>query len=592
MSNVYARTILLLALLALLGGCASAPEPPQQGPSGAPEPTIASETTVNEAISGSVNESENNTVQASATTFLLRNEADQAMLFRVVDDTLQAQWPEPRTLMQITRWDDAASALEALDEQGGLTIAPDGVWRYLWAVTGPEVSLTGKRAPHLYRPDGAEIAYEREGDIYSRAPGQIEQRWTNGQRFARVTGWVDADTLTVQAADAQGGQGYIVRRNGQIIELGVSLLQPYRANPAQAPQGLLVDRSGRTRFIAQPDGSFFAIGAQALEPIGAVAPDGRALTTHLRYLDWSGDNQTLFFFNASASGPAQLLALSERGLQQIGVELQFDRDGLAAWAIVPGANQFAVVAEGPAGAGVYLIDADDGTSRLLSPLPATRLVGVDAQWLALVVSDGAEAGSYLVSLSDDTILAMGTEPINAAARGPDGQIWLIGPSGLWRFDPQADGPATAIAASAQLAAYPEAALFWPPIRQEPLVQALAAPTFLPTPEPPPAPSATAVLVAVPLAPPATERPRAAPTTLALGPGERRYVTISTYDGFVAVRAEPSTKSRELQRLSAGTTVICTRLLEGELLYGTSQWAECPSLGGFIFAALLNEAPAP
>jgi hypothetical protein len=590
MSHAYARTILLLALLALQSSCAAAPEAPPQSALVAPEPPMAPETGANTAISVPVDGSEIATPQHGATTFLLRTEANQAMLFRVVDDTLQAQWPEPRTLMQITRWDDAASALEALDEQGGLTIAPDGTWRYLWAVTGPEVSLSGKRAPHLYRPDGGEIAYEREGDIYSRAPGQAEQRWTSGQRFTSVTGWVDADTLTVQAADAQGGEGYIVRRNGQIIEPGVGLLQPYRADPAQAPEGLLVDRSGRTRFVAQPDGSFLAPGAQALEPIGAVAPDSRALTTQLRYLDWSGDNQTLFFFSSRASGPAQLLALSERGLQQVGAELQVDPDGPVAWAIVPGANQLAVVAEGPAGAGVYLIEAGDGTSRLLSSLPATRLVGVDAAWLALVVSDGAEAGSYLVSLSDDTRLPMGGEPFNAAGRGPDGLIWLIGPSGLWRFDPQGDEPATAIAASAQLAAYREAALFWPPIRQEPLVQVLAAPTFLPTPEPLLAPSATAVLQAVPLAPVATQPPRVAPTTVATGPGERRYVTISTYDGFVAVRAEPSTQSRELQRLSAGTVVICTRLVTGELIYGTNQWAECPSVGGFILAALLNEAP--
>lgn len=64
-------------------------------------------------------------------------------------------------------------------------------------------------------------------------------------------------------------------------------------------------------------------------------------------------------------------------------------------------------------------------------------------------------------------------------------------------------------------------------------------------------------------------------------------TIKTDDGFVAVRAEPSSKSQELMRLSAYTTVSCSHYVAGEYIFGTNQWAYCPSVGGYILSVLLE-----
>lgn len=64
-------------------------------------------------------------------------------------------------------------------------------------------------------------------------------------------------------------------------------------------------------------------------------------------------------------------------------------------------------------------------------------------------------------------------------------------------------------------------------------------------------------------------------------------TIKTDDGFVAVRAEPTSKSPELLRLSAYTTVSCSHYVAGEYIFGSNQWAFCPSVGGYILSVLLE-----
>jgi hypothetical protein len=75
-----------------------------------------------------------------------------------------------------------------------------------------------------------------------------------------------------------------------------------------------------------------------------------------------------------------------------------------------------------------------------------------------------------------------------------------------------------------------------------------------------------------------------------------FRTIPTSDGFVAVRERPTTSSSEITRLTAGSEVVCTGFVAGEsLLFGgqySDQWAECPSVGGYIFGPLLSAGDAP
>jgi hypothetical protein len=75
-----------------------------------------------------------------------------------------------------------------------------------------------------------------------------------------------------------------------------------------------------------------------------------------------------------------------------------------------------------------------------------------------------------------------------------------------------------------------------------------------------------------------------------------FRTIPTSDGFVAVREQPTTGSSEITRLTAGSEVVCTGFVAGEsLLFGgqySDQWAECPSVGGYIFGPLLSAGDAP
>lgn len=75
-----------------------------------------------------------------------------------------------------------------------------------------------------------------------------------------------------------------------------------------------------------------------------------------------------------------------------------------------------------------------------------------------------------------------------------------------------------------------------------------------------------------------------------------FRTIPTSDGFVAVREQPTTDSSEITRLTAGSEVVCTGFVAGEsLLFGgqySDRWAECPSVGGYIFGPLLSAGDAP
>ena len=73
---------------------------------------------------------------------------------------------------------------------------------------------------------------------------------------------------------------------------------------------------------------------------------------------------------------------------------------------------------------------------------------------------------------------------------------------------------------------------------------------------------------------------------------RDYRIIPTHDGFVTVRAKPSSKSDAVTRLKPGTVVSCTGFVKGEALFGTDQWAECPSVGGYILSVLLVDAKVP
>lgn len=88
----------------------------------------------------------------------------------------------------------------------------------------------------------------------------------------------------------------------------------------------------------------------------------------------------------------------------------------------------------------------------------------------------------------------------------------------------------------------------------------------------------------PTASPRLATPTVIPPAAAQG---TKYRTIATSDGFVAVRERPTRSSREVQRLTAGTEVVCTETVVGEAIAGSNSWAYCPSVGGYIFLPLLT-----
>ncbi len=119
------------------------------------------------------------------------------------------------------------------------------------------------------------------------------------------------------------------------------------------------------------------------------------------------------------------------------------------------------------------------------------------------------------------------------------------------------------------------------------------PTVVPTATTPP-PTGTPTVV-----PTATATATATPAAETSAPDETSaltFRTIPTSDGFVAVREQPTTDSSEITRLTAGSAVVCTGFVAGEsLLFGgqySDRWAECPSVGGYIFGPLLSAEDAP
>jgi hypothetical protein len=66
---------------------------------------------------------------------------------------------------------------------------------------------------------------------------------------------------------------------------------------------------------------------------------------------------------------------------------------------------------------------------------------------------------------------------------------------------------------------------------------------------------------------------------------QQYQVIQTHDGFVTVRAEPTTSSASQARLNPGTIVDCIDIIMGETIAGSSEWAYCPEAGGYIFLDL-------
>lgn len=565
MSHFLARIGMLLALASAIAGCsAAASTPPTLVP-------IVPATTVPEASATATPGSTlviSPTAQPLATldpnaTFLLQANTTLAMLFSVVDGRLEPQWSQVQSVPKIINWQDANSPLTTT-WNGISTISSTGAVSVTWGATGPEIKLNGKSDPYLFRPDGAEIVYERDGDIYSKAaqPDATEVRWTTGRSFSRVTGWVDADTVLAQYPDAQGSNAFIVRRDGQLIDIGVLNIESYSERPGQAISGLLLDPMGRTRFIAVSDGSFFAIGAEGLVQIGDLTPNRNRVIFGLRVLGWTDAEQALVLaYTPEGSTVTQLLALTDTGFRPIAAELPLPVNDPLVWTLVPRSNQIALIGGIDGQRGIYTTDVSSGIHKSVSPIQANRLIGVDLNWLVAVSTQGQTAITSLISLRDGTTRKLVDAAISSAAVGPDGQIWLMSQDRLWRYNPQTEAPPTEINTNRQLSQFPEAQFVWPPKVTTALISNI---TLIPT-------SATAkpVPIATPLA------------------TEQRFMTIATEDGFVAVRAQPSSQSREVLRLPAGTEVRCLGLVVGEELAGSNQWANCPAIGGYIFAPLIQ-----
>ncbi|MFV9503923.1 MAG: hypothetical protein AB4911_05080 [Oscillochloridaceae bacterium umkhey_bin13] len=129
----------------------------------------------------------------------------------------------------------------------------------------------------------------------------------------------------------------------------------------------------------------------------------------------------------------------------------------------------------------------------------------------------------------------------------------------------------------------------------PTVAATDVPTASPTVAATDVPTASPTVAAtdVPTASP-TVAATASPTSVASAPGQR-FRTVPSSDGFIAVRAQPTTRSAEVQRIPSGNEVVCAGTVPGErltLLGVTSdQWANCPALGGYIFVPLLIDLSA-
>lgn len=70
------------------------------------------------------------------------------------------------------------------------------------------------------------------------------------------------------------------------------------------------------------------------------------------------------------------------------------------------------------------------------------------------------------------------------------------------------------------------------------------------------------------------------------PGQT-YTVTQTDDGFVAVRARPTTNSAQVRRLNGGTRIVCDAPVRGQSPSQESQWRHCPEVGGYVYATLLT-----
>ncbi len=70
--------------------------------------------------------------------------------------------------------------------------------------------------------------------------------------------------------------------------------------------------------------------------------------------------------------------------------------------------------------------------------------------------------------------------------------------------------------------------------------------------------------------------------------EHSYRVRETFDGFVVLRAQPTTNSSEMARLAPDTIITCDGVVRGQLLDNSDEWVFCSSLGGYIFASLLEK----
>jgi hypothetical protein len=88
----------------------------------------------------------------------------------------------------------------------------------------------------------------------------------------------------------------------------------------------------------------------------------------------------------------------------------------------------------------------------------------------------------------------------------------------------------------------------------------------------------------------TPQPLQAVTATAARPAALRFRATDPEDHYVAIREQPSTKSREVGRLTSGDVIVCTHMVAGETLaylgQQSNRWAVCPSVGGNIFLPLL------
>ncbi len=74
-----------------------------------------------------------------------------------------------------------------------------------------------------------------------------------------------------------------------------------------------------------------------------------------------------------------------------------------------------------------------------------------------------------------------------------------------------------------------------------------------------------------------------------GDGLQPFRVKQTDDGFVAIRTDPTIDSQEIGRLQGGMQVECGPRISGRNSGPAKNWRHCPTLGGYVYAPLLNPA---